>query len=311
MSDLRATTRLRHLLHRQGKVLTVVHPLSAFLAKVMEMAGVEAGFIGTSAVVGFCTGLADVGVASLTECLQVAEWIARSVRFPVILDGDTGHGGIMAVRRMVRECIRAGVAGVRIDDQALERKRGTGSAGIWVEDLDIVLARYRAAVDMKNELDPDFVVIAQCYAGEAQNSSFEDALRRMQAYKEIGGVDWVQFTAPRSVEEVRLARQAVAGPFSIMFGHLPRPLTHRELLDLGITIAWATVPVHQVISVALYDFIRDYMQRDIQAVQDFRSRYAHHPILRQGVPQGVEGEDLARLIELERRYSSLASQVQR
>ncbi|GBD10520.1 2,3-dimethylmalate lyase [bacterium HR23] len=297
----RPTTRLRHLLHRQGKVLTVVHPPSAYLAKVMEMAGVEAGFIGTSAVVGFCTGLADVGVASLTECLQVAEWIARSVRFPVILDGDTGHGGIMAVRRMVRECIRRGVAGVRIDDQPIERKRGTGSAGIWVEDLDIVLARYRAAVEMRNELDPDFVVMAQCYAGEAQNSTFEDALRRMRAYKEVG-VDWVQFSAPRSVEEIRIARQAIPGPFSVMFGHLPRPLTHRELLELGITIAWATVPVHQVISVALYDFLRDYMERDTQAVQDFRQRYAEHPLLRRGVPLGVEGEDLARLRELEARY---------
>ncbi len=79
---------------------------------------------------------------------MVAGWIARAVNFPIIMDGDTGHGGIMAVRRMVRECIRAGVAGVRIDDQTIERKRGTGSGGIVLEDPDIVLGRYAAAVDM-------------------------------------------------------------------------------------------------------------------------------------------------------------------
>ena len=46
------------------------------------------------------------------------------------MDGDTGHGGIMAVRRMVRECIRAGIAGIRIDDQPIEGKRRTQSAGV-------------------------------------------------------------------------------------------------------------------------------------------------------------------------------------
>jgi 2,3-dimethylmalate lyase len=41
----------------------------------------------------------------------------------VIIDGGTGHGGIMAVRRMVREGIRAGIAAVRVDDQPKARAR--------------------------------------------------------------------------------------------------------------------------------------------------------------------------------------------
>jgi len=43
----------------------------------------------------------------------------------VILDGDTGHGGIMAVRRMIEDCISEGIAGVRIDDQPIKRKTDT------------------------------------------------------------------------------------------------------------------------------------------------------------------------------------------
>ena len=54
--------------------------------------------------------------------MTIAGWIADSVSIPVIMDGDTGHGGIMAVRRMVRECIRAGIAGIRIDDQPIEEQ---------------------------------------------------------------------------------------------------------------------------------------------------------------------------------------------
>jgi 2-methylisocitrate lyase-like PEP mutase family enzyme len=160
----------------------------------MEAAGAEAGFVGTSGVVGSYTGMEDVGTATLNECVQIAGWIARSVRFPVILDGDTGHDGIMAVRRMIEDCIREGIAGVRIDDQTIEGKRGTGTAGMEVQSLDVVLTRYRAAVDRKRELDPNFVVMAQCYVAEASNGGFEESLVRMKAYKEEG--KWTGCNSP-------------------------------------------------------------------------------------------------------------------
>ena len=161
------SARLQELIHRRDKVLAVLHPPTAAHARIMERAGCEALFVGTGGVVGAYTGLADVGTATMTECVTIAGWIADSVSIPVIMDGDTGHGGIMAVRRMIRECIRAGIAGIRIDDQPIEGKRKTQSAGVEVVPLDQAIARYRAAVDMKNELDPNFVVMAQCYARDA------------------------------------------------------------------------------------------------------------------------------------------------
>jgi 2,3-dimethylmalate lyase len=36
----------------------------------------------------------------------------------------------MAVRRLIRECIRAGITGIRIDDQPIEGKRKTQSSGV-------------------------------------------------------------------------------------------------------------------------------------------------------------------------------------
>jgi isocitrate lyase len=51
-------------------------------------------------------------------------------------DGDTGHGGIMAVRRMVRECIRAGIAGIRIDDQPIRLRREALLAEQLAHELD-------------------------------------------------------------------------------------------------------------------------------------------------------------------------------
>jgi len=146
------TARLQQLIHRRDKVLAVLHPPTAAHARIMERAGCEALFVGTGGVVGAYTGLADVGTATLSECVEIAGWIADSVSIPVIMDGDTGHGGIMAVRRMVRECIRRGIASVRIDDQPIEGKRKTQDAGVEVVPLDLAIARYRAAIDMKNEL---------------------------------------------------------------------------------------------------------------------------------------------------------------
>ena len=110
----------------------MLHPFSAFLARVMEAAGAEAGIVGTRGVVGSYTGMEDVGTATLNECVQIALWTARSVVFPVILDGDTGHGGIVAVRRTVEDCIREGIADVRIYDQLIEGERGTGKAGVGI-----------------------------------------------------------------------------------------------------------------------------------------------------------------------------------
>jgi 2-methylisocitrate lyase-like PEP mutase family enzyme len=299
-SPRRAGARLRQLINRTDRVLAVLHPPSAACARIMEQAGCEVGFVGTGGVVGAYTGLADVGALTMLECVQVAGWIAQSVTFPVIMDGDTGHGGIMAVRRMVRECIRAGVAGVRIDDQPIEGKRRTQSAGVTVVPLDQAVARYRAAVDMRNELDPDFVIMAQCYARDAENSSFDDTLVRLKAYRENAGVDWVQLESPHSTDEIKAARAVVKGPFSFMKGKLPRYLTLEEHLALGVTIAWFPGFTHHVLWAALWDFMNDFQARGIAAWEDFLTQRRDRPYPEPVV--GEDGEGTAMQRRLEQRY---------
>ena len=48
----------------------VLHRFRAFLTRVMEAAGAEAGFVGTSGVVGSYTGMEDLGTATLNECVR-------------------------------------------------------------------------------------------------------------------------------------------------------------------------------------------------------------------------------------------------
>jgi 2-methylisocitrate lyase-like PEP mutase family enzyme len=301
-SSDRPTARLRRLINRTDRVLAVLHPPSATLARIMEKAGCEVGFVGTGGVVGAYTGLADVGALTMLECVQVAGWIAQSVKFPIIMDGDTGHGGIMAVRRMVRECIRAGIAGVRIDDQPIEGKRRTQSAGVTVVPIEQAVARYRAAVDMRNELDPDFIIMAQCYARDAENSDLNDAIRRLKVYKEDARVDWVQLESPHSTDEIKKARAAVQGPFSFMKGKLPRYLTLEEHQQLGVNIAWFPGFTHHVLWAALWDFMIDFQLRGIVAWEDFQKQRKDKPYPEPTV--GADGEGAAMQQKLEKLYSA-------
>ena len=302
MKSTEKTARLRELIHRKDKVLAVLHPPTAAHARIMEKAGCEAGFVGTGGVVGTYTGMADVGTISMPECVQVAGWIAQAVDFPVMMDGDTGHGGVMAVRRMIRDCIHAGVAGIRIDDQPIEGKRKTQDAGMEVVPIEQAIARYRAAVDMKNELDPNFVVMAQCYARDAANSGLDDAIARLKAYRETAGVDWVQLESPHSVDEIRRARAAVEGPFSFMKGKLPRYLGLDEHLALGVNIAWYPGFTHHVTWAALWDFMQDFQGRGIAAWEDFVESHKDHPYPQPVV--GPEGEGPEKQRALEERYFS-------
>ena len=108
------------------------------------------------------------------------------------------------------------------------RSRQRHGSFLEVAPLELVLARYRAAVDMKNELDPDFVIMAQSYTRDAANGGFDEFLRRSVAYKEQAQVDWVQFESPHSIEEIKKATRRRTRTFLSAKGKLPRMSTLKE-----------------------------------------------------------------------------------
>jgi 2-methylisocitrate lyase-like PEP mutase family enzyme len=142
--------------------------------------------------------------------------------------------------------MRAGLAGIRIDDQPIEGKRSTQDAGVAVVPLAQAITRDRAAVDMRNDLDPDCVILAQCYARDAANGGLADCLQRLRAYQEVAGVDGVPFESPHAVEAIPQARAHVSGPFSCMRGKRPRFLSLDQHRALGVSIAWSPAFTHEV-----------------------------------------------------------------
>lgn len=62
-------------------------------------------------------GLPDVGLISYGEMVDQGRHITEAVSIPVIGDGDNGYGNAMNVKRTVRGYIRAGFAGIILEDQ--------------------------------------------------------------------------------------------------------------------------------------------------------------------------------------------------
>lgn len=266
--------RLRALLPGDGSVLPVLGVPTARYGKIMDQCGTQAAFVGTSITYGNYTGLPDTGVASAPECVAIGGHVARAVSYPVLLDGDTGHGGQGAVTRLVADAIREGLAGLRLDDQPLETKQRTQGGGIAVVDRAAAVERYRWAVDARDSIDPSFVIMAQCYARDAVNGGLDDLLDRLTAYQEEAGVDWVQFESPHSVDEIAQARKRITGTLSAMKGKLPRALTLTEHAELGLDAAWYTFLPSRVLMAQCVRFMRDFQAGGVQAWFDFAAEHA-------------------------------------
>ncbi len=235
--------KLRMMLARKGQPCFVAHAIDGSSAKLMAAAGYEASFIGTSGVQGRWTNLADRGLTDITESLRIAKYMVEAAPdYPLIMDGDTGHGGPDMVHRFVSELIKIGVAGIRIDDQEIEKKRTTGNSGITVASREIVMARYKAACDARDELEPNFTVQAQIYTREAVNGGMAEALARIPLYEKTG-VDWVHLTRAQNVDEMKKAK-AVSKKF---FGGMNGPwakgfVTVKHYADIGCNSIWGAGP---------------------------------------------------------------------
>lgn len=62
-------------------------------------------------------GLPDTGYMSYGEMVDQGQQITQAVSIPVIGDGDNGYGNAMNVKRTVKGYIRAGFAGIILEDQ--------------------------------------------------------------------------------------------------------------------------------------------------------------------------------------------------
>jgi methylisocitrate lyase len=215
----------------------------ALSAKIAARAGFEVIFITGYSLSATLLGEPDFGLLTQTEVVASAQRICAVVDTPVIVDADTGYGNAVNVIRTVEDLMRAGAAGMFLEDQVWPKRCGH-MKGKQVIALDEQLKKLRAAVDAKGR--DDFFIVGRTDSRQALGLA--EAIKRGVAFKE-SGADAVFIEAPESKEEMKEIARQVPGP--LVANMLERGVTPlmgpKELKDLGFDlIVWPLAPLYSV-----------------------------------------------------------------
>ena len=296
--------RLRKLLG-SGEVIIMIAVGTAHQARLAEKTGFEVVSISGSSTSEEIFGLPDAGFITMTELVENVERICRAVNLPVMVDCDTGFGNAINVRRTVESVIRAGASGLFIEDQVAPKRCGF-IKGKEVIPLDEAVGKFRAAVDARDELDRDVVIMARTDARGAVGGGLEEAILRSKAYL-AAGVDMLYVEALRSREEIKQVRSALGDCWlKITESAINPPLTFQEMKELGLCSV--SCHVNQSGSIAMYDFLMEVKKQGMGAYTEFRRRIQDHPLGGPGFFGPLAGlVDLAgfpRVSEWEKKYLS-------
>ncbi|XP_022956052.1 uncharacterized protein LOC111457862 [Cucurbita moschata] len=171
----------------------------ALSAKLIQRAGFSYCFTSGFSISASRLGLPDTGFMSYGEMLDQGLQITQAVSIPVIGDGDNGYGNAMNLKRTVKGYIRAGFAGIILEDQVSPKACGH-TRGRKVVSREEAVSCIRAAVDARKESGYDIVIVARTDARQAV--SLDEALWRTKAFADAGA-DILFIDALASVEEMK------------------------------------------------------------------------------------------------------------
>jgi methylisocitrate lyase len=175
-------------------------------ARIIEAAGHQALTMGGYSISASLLGRPDVSLLTLTEMADCYRRVADLVDIPLFVDGDTGFGGVLNVRRTVKEFERAGAAGMFIEDQVFPKRCGHMKDKQVIPTNEMV-AKVKAAVDAR--LDDDFVIMGRTDA--LAINGLEDAIERGNRYR-MAGADLIFVEAPTSVDQMQAITSGVEAP---------------------------------------------------------------------------------------------------
>jgi len=160
--------------------------------------------------------------------------IVRAAGLPLLVDGDTGFGGVLNVMDTVRSLEEAGAGAVHIEDQMLPKKCGHLNGKHLVEASEMA-AKVAAATRARRDL----VVIARTDAVAVEG--LERALDRAERYVEAGA-DILFVEAPRTDDELKAVTERFRGRIPLLAnmvegGRTPiHPAAELEAMGFSIVI---------------------------------------------------------------------------
>jgi methylisocitrate lyase len=235
--------------------LQIVGTINAYAALLAERVGFRAIYLSGAGVANASYGLPDLGMTTLNDVLEDVRRITAVTPLPLLVDVDTGWGTALMIARTIREMIRAGAAGIHIEDQVQAKRCGHRPGKALVPAQEMV-DRIKAAVDART--DPQFVIMARTDASSVEG--LEAARERASRYVEAGA-DMIFPEALMDLEAYRQFAAAVHVPIlanMTEFGITPL-YTTQELAAAGVRMVLYPLSAFRAMSAAalnVYEAIR-------------------------------------------------------
>ncbi len=226
-----AGARLRGALEHE-RPLQVVGVINAYAALLAERSGFRAVYLSGAGVANASFGLPDLGMTSLNDVCEDVRRISSATELPLLVDADTGWGGAFNIARTCRELIRAGAAGMHLEDQVAAKRCGHRPGKELVPAQEMV-DRIKSAVDGRT--DASFVIMARTDAHAVEGQ--RQAVDRAGAYVDAGA-DMIFAEALTTLDEYRQFTAAMRVPVLANiteFGKTPL-FTTAELASVGVRL---------------------------------------------------------------------------
>lgn len=191
---------------KNNKPLQIVGVINAYCALLAEQQGHQALYLSGAGVANASYGLPDLGMTSLQDVLEDVRRITAATDCPILVDVDTGWGGVFNIQRTVKEMIRAGAAAIHIEDQVFQKRCGHRPNKVIVS-TEIMLDRIKASVDAR--YDNQFVIMARTDALAAEG--IDSAIERACLYVDAGA-DMIFPEAIGTLEDYNRFARAVNVP---------------------------------------------------------------------------------------------------
>jgi methylisocitrate lyase len=188
----------------------------------------------------------------------------------LLVDADTGWGQALGIARTTRELMRAGAAGMHLEDQVTSKRCGHRSGKVLVNAKEMV-DRIKAAVDARD--NGDLVVMARtdAFALEGLDGAVDRACQYVS-----GGADMIFAEALSDLDQYRHFVDAVGVPVLANlteFGQTPL-FTLDQLREAGVRLALYPLSAFRAMSAAalrVFETIRcEGTQQDVLSIMQTR-----------------------------------------
>lgn len=215
--------------------LQVVGAVNAYTALLAQASGFRALYLSGAGVANASLGLPDLAITTLNDVLIDIDRITSATELPLMVDIDTGFGGMFNIARTVKSLIKQGAGALHMEDQVAIKRCGHRPGKAVVATAEMV-DRIKAAVDART--DQDFFIIARTDALAVEG--LESAIERAVACKEAGA-DGIFAEAVTQLPQYGKFAAALGAGYPLLaniteFSKTPA-FTRDELKSAGVAIA--------------------------------------------------------------------------